>query len=96
MRIDFIGTGLHTRNYGPALLLLFWPPACPRAKGAGGYQVADKWLKDRKGRTLSSDEVAHYCRVVTALAETIKIQAGLDELFEDVEKNALEITETKR
>ncbi len=55
----------------------------------GGYQVAEKWLKDRKGRTLSSEEVAHYCRVVTALAETIKIQTGLDELFEEVEKSVI-------
>lgn len=60
----------------------------------GGYQVADKWLKDRKGRILSSEEVEHYCRVVTALAETIKIQAGLDDLFEEVEKSALDTTKT--
>lgn len=57
----------------------------------GGYQVADKWLKDRKERTLSSDEAAHYCKVVMALAETIKIQKGVDELFEEVEKTALEM-----
>ncbi len=55
----------------------------------GGYQVADKWLKDRKGRTLSSEEVAHYCRVVTALSETIKVQAALGELFKEVEKNII-------
>lgn len=57
----------------------------------GGYQVAEKWLKDRKGRALSSDEVAHYCKVVTALAETIKIQEGLDGLFEEVEKNVTKV-----
>jgi predicted helicase len=57
----------------------------------GGYQVAEKWLKDRKGRTLTSDEVAHYCKVITALAETIKIQETLDVLFKQVEKSLLNI-----
>jgi predicted helicase len=61
----------------------------------GGYQVAEKWLKDRKERTLSSDEVTHYCKVVAALAETIKIQKGLDESFEEVEKSILGITGKK-
>jgi len=60
----------------------------------GGYQVAEKWLKDRKGRTLTSEEVMHYCRVMTALAETIKIQDSLDELFEEVEKSVLDLTAT--
>jgi predicted helicase len=57
----------------------------------GGYQVAEKWLKDRKGRTLSSEEVSHYAKVITAIAETIEIQALLDELFAEVEKHMLEI-----
>lgn len=58
----------------------------------GAYQVAEKWLKDRKGKTLLSEEVAHYCRVVTAIAETISIQETLDELFKAVETNLLEVT----
>jgi predicted helicase len=57
----------------------------------GGYQVAEKWLKDRKGKALSSEEVAHYTRVVTAIAETISIQETLDELFKEVETNLLEV-----
>lgn len=57
----------------------------------GGYQVAEKWLKDRKGRILSSEEVVHYCRVITALAETIKIQQSIDDIFEGVERNLLEV-----
>jgi predicted helicase len=57
----------------------------------GGYQVAEKWLKDRKGRTLSSEEVSHYSKVITAIAETMKIQASLDDVFEEVEKHLLEI-----
>ena len=48
----------------------------------GGYQVCDKWLKDRKGRTLSLEEIKTYCKIVTALAKTIEIQSKIDELYE--------------
>ena len=44
----------------------------------GGYEPAQKWLKDRKGRTLSYDDIAHYKRLVNALAETRRIVADLD------------------
>jgi hypothetical protein len=44
----------------------------------GGYQVANKWLKDRKGRLLTFDELLHYQRIVSALAETIRLQAEID------------------
>jgi predicted helicase len=57
----------------------------------GGYQVCEKWLKDRKGRTLSSEEIATYAKIVTAIAETIKIQESLDDLFKEVESNLLEV-----
>jgi predicted helicase len=57
----------------------------------GGYQVAEKWLKDRKGRALSSEEIAHYTRVVTALAETIRVQQSFDDLFAEVESSLLEV-----
>lgn len=57
----------------------------------GGYQVAAKWLKDRKGRTLFSEEIVTYARIITALAETIKIQAELDPLFECVESSLLTV-----
>ena len=39
----------------------------------GGYQVCEKWLKDRKGRTLSKDDIAHYQKIVVALTETIRL-----------------------
>jgi len=35
----------------------------------GGYQVCEKWLKDRKGRQLSYDDQNHYQRVVVALKD---------------------------
>lgn len=36
----------------------------------GGYQPAQKWLKDRKGRELSFDDVKHYQKILKILAET--------------------------
>ena len=47
----------------------------------GGYQVLEKWLKDRKGRTLSYDDVSHYGKIVVALRETIRLMAEIDELI---------------
>lgn len=44
----------------------------------GGYQVANKWLKDRKGSLLTFDDLQHYQRVISALAETIRLQAEID------------------
>jgi predicted helicase len=57
----------------------------------GGYQIAEKWLKDRKGRVLSSEEVSHYARIVTAISETITIQQSLDDLLAEVETSLLEV-----
>jgi predicted helicase len=47
----------------------------------GGYQVCQKWLKDRKGRTLTYDELTHYQEVVVALKETIRLMGEIDELI---------------
>jgi len=44
----------------------------------GGYQVCEKWLKDRKGRALSADDLAHYQKIVVALAETIRLMSEID------------------
>jgi predicted helicase len=52
----------------------------------GGYQVCDKWLKDRKGRALSLDEIRHYCQVVTAMAKTIEVQKEIDKIYPEIEK----------
>ena len=48
----------------------------------GGYQVCHKWLKDRKGRTLSDEDITHYQKIVVALNETIGIMAEVDEVIE--------------
>ena len=44
----------------------------------GGYQICQKWLKDRRGRTLTYEDLEHYCKVVTALSETIRLMAEID------------------
>jgi len=49
----------------------------------GGYQVCEKWLKDRKGRALTHDEIEHYQRTVSALAETRTLMAQIDSLISD-------------
>ncbi len=49
----------------------------------GGYQVLQKWLKDRKGRTLSFDDLEHYETVVSVLLQTIKLMSAIDEAIEE-------------
>jgi len=44
----------------------------------GGYQVCEKWLKDRRGRQLSYDDLTHYQRIVAALDETSDLMAEID------------------
>lgn len=44
----------------------------------GGYQPAQKWLKDRKGRTLTFDDIEHYRRIIAILIETDKIMKQID------------------
>jgi predicted helicase len=45
----------------------------------GSYQVCHKWLKDRKGRTLSQDDIEHYQKIVVALEQSIDLMAKIDE-----------------
>lgn len=44
----------------------------------GGYQPAQKWLKDRKNRTLTYDEISHYRKIIAILIETHKLMQNLD------------------
>jgi hypothetical protein len=48
----------------------------------GGYQVCEKWLKDRKGRVLSKGDIAHYQKVLVALSETIRLMKDIDVVIE--------------
>jgi predicted helicase len=46
----------------------------------GGYQPAQKWLKDRKGRELSFDDILHYQRIIVALTETQRLMVEIDKV----------------
>jgi predicted helicase len=48
----------------------------------GGYQVCKKWLKDRKGRKLSDDELMHYQQIVAILTETTRLMNEIDKMIE--------------
>jgi predicted helicase len=49
----------------------------------GGYQVCEKWLKDRKGRKLTINDIDHYQKIVVALKETIRLMSEIDEAIEE-------------
>lgn len=73
-----------TQSFGPI------PPDVYEYR-IGGYQVCDKWLKDRKERRLDLKDIQTYCRMVTAIGKTIEIQKELDTLYPDVEKDLVTI-----
>jgi very-short-patch-repair endonuclease len=46
----------------------------------GGYQPAQKWLKDRKDRTLDVDDILHYQKIIVALFETDRLMKEIDKI----------------
>ncbi|MCY3832404.1 MAG: hypothetical protein OXG85_05270 [Chloroflexi bacterium] len=44
----------------------------------GGYRVAEKWLKDRRGRKLAYEDLTHYQKIIVALSETMRIMSAID------------------
>ena len=44
----------------------------------GGYQPAQKWLKDRKGRRLEFEDILHYQKIIVALTETDRLMKEID------------------
>jgi predicted helicase len=46
----------------------------------GGYQPAQKWLKDRKDRKLEFDDILHYQKIIVALTETDRLMKEVDKL----------------
>jgi len=46
----------------------------------GGYQVLDKWLKDRKGKKLSDKEIENYMRIIEIIKQTIIYMKKIDEV----------------
>ena len=47
----------------------------------GGYQPAQKWLKDRKGRSLSFEDVKHYERIIYVLCRTEQLMTEIDSIM---------------
>jgi len=52
----------------------------------GGYQPAQKWLKDRKGRELTYEDILHYQKIIVALTETDRLMKKIDKVGVVVEK----------
>ena len=46
----------------------------------GGYQPAQKWLKDRKERTLEFDDILHYQKIIVALTETNRLMNEINKI----------------
>ncbi len=46
----------------------------------GGYQPAQKWLKDRKGRKLGFEDILHYQKIIVALTETDRLMKEIDKI----------------
>jgi hypothetical protein len=55
----------------------------------GGYQVMDKWLKDRKGKYLDLNDIKHYCKMATALIETVATQKKIDATYSGIEQDII-------
>jgi len=47
----------------------------------GGYQPAQKWLKDRKDRTLEFEDILHYQKMIVALNETAELMQQIDKIM---------------
>ena len=47
----------------------------------GGYQPAQKWLKDRKNRTLNFEDILHYKKIIVALTETDRLMKEIDRII---------------
>lgn len=70
---------INDRQYFSAITPEIW------AYQVGGYQVMNKWLKDRKGRALTLQDIRHYIRIARALQLTIDYQHQIDALYPQVE-----------
>ena len=47
----------------------------------GGYQPAQKWLKDRKDRKLTNEDLEHYQKMIVSLVETERIMGRIDKII---------------
>jgi predicted helicase len=49
----------------------------------GGYQVCQKWLRDRKGRVLTAEDQDRYLQIIAALSASIRLQRDIDTVIEE-------------
>ncbi len=79
---DICGAGVPpVRGHGPGVHATHGQEGVPPEVWnfhIGGFQACERWLKDGRGRTLTYDDQLHYCKVVTALAEIIRLMAEID------------------
>ena len=83
-RVYAVGGYINKRHYFERIEKEIW------GYQIGGYKVCDKWLKDRRKRLLSLDEIKHYCKIVTAIQKTIEIQKQIDRVYPEAEKEIIE------
>jgi len=53
-------------------------PADAYSYNVCGYQMADKYLSDRKGKRLTNEEIIHYQKMIYAIKQTIDLQEEMD------------------
>jgi predicted helicase len=49
----------------------------------GGYRVCERWLKYRKGKNLTKDDIEHYQKILVALSETIRLMTEIDKVIDE-------------
>jgi hypothetical protein len=76
------GTGT-LRNFQRGTAGFSLVPATVWELHMAGYQVCEKWLKDRKARTLSDNDITHYNKIVSALTETARLMREIDTIIEE-------------
>ncbi|MDQ1244636.1 MAG: hypothetical protein QG565_976, partial [Campylobacterota bacterium] len=73
---DFVKLWLNDEQYIDKIPLVAWEFYI------GGYQPAQKWLKDRAGREMREEDYEHYNKIIVALTKTHDIMQKIDEVFE--------------
>lgn len=55
----------------------------------GGHQILDRWLKVRKGKKLSLEDIRHFIKIIASIRETIRKMQKLDDHYDNVEKSLI-------
>jgi hypothetical protein len=58
----------------------------------GGYQVCEKWLKERQEKVLDLPEIMAYCRIVTAISRMMMVQEEINAVYPLVENGTLNLS----